>query len=222
MLRAAIHAARSISGHMGSAPTNAARGTGTRFKMASGRTVRQDVSDINALSDARGIFEFEAKITHCAVDIRMTKQQLHRAQVACLAVNLRRFCTAKGMRAVTTWFKANCRHPIAHEPAVLAGGDVQPIMEPAGEDKAAGKHLGRFDPRQDGIACVFGQFKLHRSLGLALDHRNALWHAIIFYPVRHRQSGKITAAQLAIDGDLEQSQIAQIARAFEPCPDCPN
>lgn len=63
--------------------------------MANGKTVRQDRSDINALSDAQGIFEFDAKITHCTVDLRVTKQQLHRAEIACLAVNLRRFCTAK-------------------------------------------------------------------------------------------------------------------------------
>lgn len=63
--------------------------------MANGRTVRQGVSDISALSDAQGIFEFDAKITHCTVDLGVTKQQLHRAEVACLAVNLRCLCTAK-------------------------------------------------------------------------------------------------------------------------------
>ena len=74
---------------MGSAPTNAALGTGSRFEMANGRTVRQDRSDINALSDAQGSFELDAQISHCAVNFCVTKQQLDCAEVAGLSINLR-------------------------------------------------------------------------------------------------------------------------------------
>jgi len=81
-------------------------------------------------------------------------------------------------------------------------------MEPAWEHEPTRKHLRRFDPSQDGIARVFCQFKLHRPLGLALDHRNAFSHSIILYQVRHGQFDEITAAQLAIDRDVEQCQIA--------------
>jgi hypothetical protein len=46
----------------GSASTNAGRG----------KDIRQGVSDIDALSDAQGIFEFNAKVAHYAIDLRVT------------------------------------------------------------------------------------------------------------------------------------------------------
>ncbi|GAA6178556.1 hypothetical protein GCM10007927_04440 [Sulfitobacter pacificus] len=61
-------------GELGSVPTNAARWTDTRFEMENGRTARQNSSDIDALSDAQGIFEFDAEVTHGAVDLGVTKQ----------------------------------------------------------------------------------------------------------------------------------------------------
>lgn len=67
----------------------------TRFEMANDRCVRQDISDNNELRDAKGIFEFDAKITHCTVDLRVPKQWLQRADVARLAINLHRLCAAK-------------------------------------------------------------------------------------------------------------------------------
>lgn len=36
------------------------------------------------------------------------------------------------------------------------------VVKPAREHEVANKHLRRFDPRQDGIACVFRQFGLQR------------------------------------------------------------
>ena len=80
-------------------------------------------------------------------------------------------------------------------------------MEPAWEHEWTRKHLVGFDPREDGFARIFSQFKLHRSLGLALDHRNALPNAVVFYQVRNGQFHEIAAAQLAVDGHVEQSQI---------------
>ena len=54
--------------------------------MANGGTVRQRSSDIDALSDAQSIFEFNAKVAHRTVDLCVTKQKLDRAEVAGFAV----------------------------------------------------------------------------------------------------------------------------------------
>lgn len=88
-----MHPAASAS--MGSTLTNAARETDARFGMANGRTVRQGSSDIDTLSDAQGVFEFNAEVAHCTVDFRVTKQQLNCAEVASFSVDLRRLCPAK-------------------------------------------------------------------------------------------------------------------------------
>ena len=57
---------------MGSEPTSAAWRTDIRFEMANGRTVRQSSSDVDALGDAEGVFEFNAKVAHCTVDLGVT------------------------------------------------------------------------------------------------------------------------------------------------------
>lgn len=58
---------------LGSAPTNAAWRTETRFEMANGRTVRQGGSDVDALGDTQGIFQFDPKIAHGAIDLRVAE-----------------------------------------------------------------------------------------------------------------------------------------------------
>lgn len=78
-------------------------------------------------------------------------------------------------------------------------------MKAAGKHKLTRKHLGSSVPRQNGFTRVFRQFKLDRSFGLALDHENAFPNAVVLNKVRHGQVDEITAAQLAVDGDVEQS-----------------
>lgn len=72
------------------------------------------------------------------------------------------------------------------------------------------------------MARIFRQFKLDWSLGRALDHGNAFPNPVVLYKVRHGQLHEITSAELAIDGDIKQSQIALITIRFEPGSDCPN
>jgi hypothetical protein len=78
-----------------------------------------------------------------------------------------------------------------------------PVMEPAWKHKAAADHFGRTDPSGNGIARVFGQFKLNRSLGFALDHRNPFTNSIILDQIGHSKSHELAATQFAIDGDIE-------------------
>lgn len=86
---------------MGSALTVAAQVTGRRFEMANGRTVRQVNSDIDTLSDAQSIFEFNAAVAHCTVDLRVTVQQLDRAEVAGFSIDLRGLCPTERVGAVS-------------------------------------------------------------------------------------------------------------------------
>ena len=193
-----------------------------RSEMANGESVRQVGSDVDAFCDAQSIFQFDAQIAHCAVDFGVTKQQLDRAKITGLSVDLCRLCPAERMRAIRAWFQTNRLYPFTDEPTILARRNVQAVVEPARKHELARKHLGRVDPRQDGVACVFRQLKLDGFLCFALDDRNPYTHAIIFYQVDNREFDKIATAQLAVDGDVEQSQITKIPRKFEPGAYCPN
>ena len=67
--------------------------------MANGTTVRQVDSDIDAFGDAQGIFELDAKVTHSAVDLGVTKQQLNGTEITCLPIDFRRFGPVQRMGA---------------------------------------------------------------------------------------------------------------------------
>ena len=144
----------------------------------------------------------------------MTRQKLNCSQIASLAVDFRRFGPAERMGAVTARLQPDCRHPIAYDSAVLARRYVWPVVKATWEHITAREHLWGFDPGQYRLTCVFRQFKLNRSLRLTLDNGNTLPNTIIFHEISHTQFDEITTAQLAVDGDVEQSQVPQIACEF--------
>ena len=74
---------------LGSERFSAALRTESRFGMANGNAVRQGRSDIDAFGDAQSVFEFNAEVTHGAVDLGVTEQQLHGPQIANLSISFR-------------------------------------------------------------------------------------------------------------------------------------
>ena len=64
-----------------------------------------------------------------------------------------------------------------------------------------------FDPCSQHLKTVFCQFKLNGSLGLALDNRNPFANALILDKIVYREFDQIAATQLAVDRDIEQSQV---------------
>lgn len=59
--------------------------TGPGWRTA--KAARHLRSEVDLFSDAQGVFEFDAQIADGAVDLGVAEQQLHRPQVASLAVN---------------------------------------------------------------------------------------------------------------------------------------
>ena len=54
------------------------------------------ISDIYLLGDRQGVVNLDAEITHCALDLGVTKQQLHRSEVAGPAIDQGSFCPTQG------------------------------------------------------------------------------------------------------------------------------
>lgn len=63
---------------------------------------------------------------------------------------------------------------------------------------------------------VFRNLGLHWSLCPALNKRYAVANAVSNNEIRNLQADEVTATQFAFDCKVEQSQIPQIAREFEP------
>lgn len=81
--------------------TNAACGTGPCFEMANGGTIRQGSSNVDTFSNAKGILEFNAKVSNSVVDLGVTQQQLGSPKIAGLSIDIRCLCLAERMGAIS-------------------------------------------------------------------------------------------------------------------------
>jgi hypothetical protein len=78
------------------------------------------------------------------------------------------------------------------------------------------------NPHQDRFAGRLGDFKLDRPLGFLLHDDGARGDAIAVGNIAHAQPHQITAAQLAVDRQVEQGELVFALAEFEAYPDGPN
>ena len=77
---------------------------------------------------------------------------------------------------------------------------------------------------QHAIDCatsLLRHFELDRPPGLLLDHGGAIPHPASDVYVIDLQRDEIAAAQLAIDREIEQSEVALPTLQLKPDPNCP-
>lgn len=95
-------------------------------------------------------------------------------------------------------------------------------MKSTWKHKLTTDHFRRHHPISHGFARVFSKFELHRALCLALDHRYPFTNALGFDQIGNSEFDQVATAQLAVDCDVEQRDIAQVPCEFEPRTDCPD
>jgi hypothetical protein len=85
-------------------------------------------------------------------------------------------------------------------------------MKTAGKHELASDHFRRPDPIGRSFSRVFIQFKLHRLVRFALNDGHSFSNSVIPYNVCNFERDQVATAQLAIDCDVEQRQIAKTTR----------
>jgi hypothetical protein len=75
------------------------------------------------------------------------------------------------------------------------------------------------DPDIDGLACLLGQFKLDRATGFLLHDNGTLFDTARHEDIADSQSHQITAPELAVDGQVEQGQVARFPKDLKPYSD---
>jgi hypothetical protein len=95
-------------------------------------------------------------------------------------------------------------------------------MKSARKQELVSDHFRRLDPVGQSFSRVFSKFKLHRLVRLALNDGHAITDSVVPNKICNVERDQVATAQLAIDCDIEQSQIAKIARKFKACADGPN
>lgn len=87
--------------------------------------------EVYCLGKAESVGKFNTGISYGAANVCMTYEKLHRAPVACLAINLRSLRPSRRLRSIAARIEPNRRHPFMHQPGILAGRHVRPLLETA-------------------------------------------------------------------------------------------
>jgi hypothetical protein len=178
-------------------------------------------SKLDLLGDRERIIDFNAKVSHGAFQLRMAKQELDRAQVAGLLLNLCRLGPAHGMGAVGGGIKPDLLDPIIDDPCILASGQVWTFAM-AAREKVAAVNVASIYPALHRAPCRFGDLELHWPPGFALDDDGTIANSSAEADILDLDGDKIAGTQFAVDRQIEQGKIPRLGRHFKSDPDGPD
>jgi hypothetical protein len=90
----------------------------------------------------------------------------------------------------------------------LAGTEVTHIIDPAWEHEIEDRSAAALQPSFQAPTCLSHDFELYRPAGLLLDNRRPVADLTTAHDVANPELDEITAAQLAVDRQIEQRSIA--------------
>src|SRR6516165_8011913 len=121
------------------------------------------------LRDAERVINLDPEITHGALQLRVTKQQLHRSQVAGLLVNLCRLRSAQIVRPVCRAVEPGAVRPSMDDAGVLPRRQVWLSPQTAREQILPLASVEGGEPLADSSTGLLGNLELHRPTSLLLN-----------------------------------------------------
>src|SRR5690349_19426546 len=82
------------------------------------------------------------------------------------------------------------------------------IVKSSGEEEVLRLQASELDPRLHGLSGGRRDLELNRPLGFVLDDYGACGHLLAVTHVPNLEGDKVTATQLAVDAEVEESQFA--------------
>src|SRR3954449_274083 len=152
----------------------------------------------------------------------MPQQQLDRSQIAGFSIDLGRLRPAHRVGAVGRAVEPCALNPGLHDPCVLTGREVRLHSKAAREKIAPAPEIDFGQPIADRGPRLLRDLELDWSPGLLLDHGPAVSHPPTGAHVLDLYRDEIAAAQLAIDREVEQGEVALSTLKLKPNPDCPD
>ena len=103
-------------------------------------------SDFGVLGKGKRVFDVDAEIAHCVLDLAMTEKDLDGTKVAGRPVYDRCLRSAKRVRAILASHKTDAGHPFIDKPCILAGAEMPIMIDPAGKDIVVHRAAPPFKP----------------------------------------------------------------------------
>jgi len=106
--------------------------------------------------------------------------------------------------------------------SVLPGREVLQIMNAAWKEvlRASWGRMGK--PIADCCSGLLGDLELDRPAGFPLDYRGTVLHPASHAHVAHLEPHEVAAPELAVDGEIKQSEVASALFKLEPDADRPD
>jgi hypothetical protein len=132
------------------------------------------------------------------------------------------FVPPQRMRAVIFSAQPSAGHPFVDQPGVLLGAEMLRAVVPARESIVVERAATMLKPRLDAGSRRLKQFELHGPAGLLLHHRRPRPDPAAADEIANTDFDDVAAAQLAVDGKVEQGPVTQPSLTVQPEADRPH
>jgi hypothetical protein len=174
-----------------------------------------DSLDVNLLCYGKGIIDLDAEVPDSAFDLSVAEQELHRSQVASAPVDQGRLGSPQGMGTEEVRVQTDAGNPLGNKPGVLPRRHALSRTTSSGEKRFTGLLVGSPQIVIDRLPSLLGQLKLDGLPGLFLSHGRPIDCIPARCNVLDLESNDISAAQLAVDGQIEHRQVTSSSRNLE-------
>ena len=105
---------------------------------------------------------------------------------------------------------------------VLPCRDVRLLMKAARKEVLAVPWGGIGQPIADCCSGMLSDLELDWPPGFLLDYRGSVLHSVSDAYVAHPEPHEVAAPQLAVDGEIEQSEVTSALLKLGPDANCPD
>jgi hypothetical protein len=147
---------------------------------------------------------------------------LHGTQVPGPTVDQGRLGPTQRVCAVEAGVQADAADPARHEARVLAGRDAPAGAAAPREEEFAWPLARELQVGINCLASLLRQFESHRPAGLLLAHAGSVDRDALRRDVLDPEAHDVTAAELAVDGEIEHGKVAGAALEQQLAADRPD
>jgi len=169
---------------------------------------RRHKLEFDLLGDAERVLDLDAEVADSAFELRVSEQKLNRSQVPRFLVNLGGLRPSHRVGTIGRAIEPSAGNPRMHDPRILSRREVRLSPKAAREQISPVPCVDVGEPVPDRCSGRFGDFEPDRSTGLPLDHSGTVSHLATDANVVDLQPYKVAAPQLAVDGEIEQGEVA--------------
>jgi hypothetical protein len=126
------------------------------------------------------------------------------------------------MRPKQPGVQSSASDPLRDKASILTGRHLASETTTAREKELARLFVGGLQVVVDGLPGLLAQFKSDRTPGFLLSDCCAIGGVAAGCNILYPDSDDVTAAKLAVDGQIEQGKVAHTTFDLQLGPDCPD